>query len=651
MDMNSFREFRPAVLALLFLVFTGGAGPAPTEGRGQAVAAAEATRRLSMKISLKDWELDSAGAIRFGRVSAVRKAEGEILTVHFFSDIFRTISTPGTRPEVFNGDYFLISNFDSPPPNTLGGGVGSFSRAPSAAAAEVRTTTEGRNALVISTLKGEEGFCGAWIHLIDTFGEQETRAFLNTDPFSFLVFWVRSDVPGLEVTLKLADSAWFRRDDAAAVGPVASFLPRGRIETEWQLAVIPLSALPGNLDRRALASLVFEVTTPGSHRIEVKGLALANPGQAPPSAPPPPVTPSRATWVWNTEDVCRSNEQLLMLLDHLTREKIDLVHLSLPYRSGAVVLDDSLLAPLVERLFERGIRTHALFGDKTLVLAENHAFVRKTIDDIISYNGRVPEPARFSGIHVDIEPYLCIGFNSRARGILLKNFISILAEAGGLARSADLTFGADTPPWFDAVNEYSEDVLTTTYGGRTKPVYEHLIDICDQVTLMDYRTTSSGLNGTIAQAAGELAYAAKVGKKVYIGLETAPIDDERLFTFRGAPALRPDALPKAPAYICISGSGPEPTLTLLAAAEAAVFQEELGRGGGGPAAFWWPVFHVPLVSGSSISFIFHGPDKLRRVALETAAELSLYPSFAGIAFHNATYHRKLVSEEESGPTP
>ncbi len=638
-----FATVHAAALIPAFGLFFALSAPGPSfvqETPPQAAAAA----RLSLKLSLADWELKSAESIRLGRVSAVRKAEGEVLAVHFFSDIFRTFLAPGTRPEVFHGDYFLISNFDAPPPNTLGGHFGTFSKAPSSARVEVQTTSDGRSALVLSVTKKADGFCGAWIHLFETAGETETRAFLNSELFSHLVFWVKADRPGFEASLKLADSAWFRRDDAVTVGPLASFLPEGRIGTEWRLAAIPLSTLPGNLDRRALASLVLEPTAPGEWRLEVKGLALAGSGGMPPQAPPLPQPSSRATWVWNTDEICRSEEQRTLLLEHLVREKIDLVYLGLPYESGAVILDDVRLAPLLERFSENRIRAHALFGDKTLVLAENHAFVRKTIADIAAYNGRVPEPARFSGIHVDIEPYLCLGFNGRGRGVLLKNFILVMADAAGLARSAGLTFGADIPPWFDMINEYSEDVLTTTYGGRSKPVYEHLLDICDHVTLMDYRTTSSGINGTIAQAAGELAYAAKIGKKVYVGLETTPIEDERLFTFRGAPASQLDALPQAPFYVCISGSGTEPTLTVLEAADAAAFSEDRRKEKeGGTFEYWWPVFYVPLVSGASISFISHVPNDLVRVVGETIAELSLYPSFAGIAFHDASYHRKLVS--------
>lgn len=637
-------------LALVFfqLALAAGAAAPFGDGRGPTIPASDSPRRLSLKLSLKDWDLASAGAIRFGRVAAVRKPDGDILSVHFFSDVFRTAHSAGTKPEVFNGDYFLISNFDSPPPNTLGGQIGPYFRAPSSAGVEVRETADGRSALVLSTAKAAEGFCGAWIHLFETGGEPESRAFLNTELFSHLVFWARADLPGLDVTLKLADSSWLRRDDAESIGSLESFLPGGGIDTEWRLVSLPLASLPQTLDRRALASLVFEVSSPGSHRLEVKGLALVDSGRKTPPTPPPPFLPSRATWVWNTEAVLRSAEERETLLAFLVREKIDLVYLALPYADGAVILDEALLVPFLEKLAASRIRTHALFGDKTLVLAENHAFVRKTVKDIIAFNGRAPESARFSGLHVDIEPYLCLGFNGRARGVLMKNFVFIMAEAAGLARSAGLVFGADIPPWFDMINEYSEDVLTTTHGGRTKPVYEHLIDICDQVTLMDYRTASSGLNGTIALAVGELAYAAMAGKKVYVGLETTRIEDERLFTIRGTPAYRLEALPKAPFYVCVSGAGPEPILHILTAEEASAFQSELrNRTGSGTIDFWWPVHYAPLVAGSSISFAFHGPDDLLRVIRETTGELSLFPSFAGIAVHDANYHRRLMASEKS----
>jgi len=190
--------------------------------------------------------------------------------------------------------------------------------------------------------------------------------------------------------------------------------------------------------------------------------------------------------------------------------------------------------------------------------------------------------------------------------------------------------------------------VTAALDGKTKPIYEHVIDICDQVTLMDYRTSASGVNGTVSLAVGELAYAAKCGKKIYVGLETGPIEDERLFTFRGAPATNPVEFPNAPFFACVTGTGEDLTITILEAAGAADFQRRLrDEGPSGQVELWWPVYSAPFVSGASIGFAALGPEPLKQTADLTSNELSVYPSFAGIAVHDYVNHRQLLSAQKT----
>lgn len=606
---------------------------------GLAASPQRAGKILSVPVSSADWDVASVDAIQSGQISAVRKASGEVLAIHYLSDAFRSGRKSGTKPAVFNGDYFLVANFDGPPPHSLGGHFGAFQGPPSTAQMDVPPGPDGQGAMVLTATREKDGWCGAWIHLMETNGEPLTREFLNGELFSHLVFWVRGSVPGPGANIKLADAAWYKKEDSVLIGPIASFLPAKKIEADWRLAAVPLDALPQGLDRRALATFVIEFSTPGSYRLEIKGLALANHPSALPSAPPKPRTASKATWIWNTEDVTASKAEQSALAAYLTAEGINRVFLNIPYKFGALSLDDAELGGLISLLRQKGILTEALFGDKELALPRNHAFVKNSIKDIIGYNSRAAAPARFAGVHLDIEPYLLRGFNSRKRGEILSNYLLILSEAAGLARSGKLEFGADIPPWFDGINEYSGEVLTAALGGKTKPVYEHVIDVCDQVTLMDYRTNASGVNGTIALAVGELAYAAKTKKKVFVGLETGPIEDERVFTFRGAPTHDPYAFPNAPFFVCISGKGAERTLSLL---DPAAVADYVGRPGADGNDLWWPVYSAPEVPGVSISFAALGLDSLKRTASLTLNELSVYPSFAGIAVHDYVHYRKLL---------
>lgn len=627
------------LMIFLFLASTAPAFPAqegtPPQNEG---------KNLSAGFNIIDWELGSAEAIRFGQVSSIRRASGDFLAVYFLSNEFRAGRKAGTKPAVFDGDYFLISNFDAPPPNALGGNFGVFQRAPSSAQIELQTGAEGRGSLVVTATKEAEGYCGAWIQLIETSGEPLTREFLNAESFSHLVFWIKGDASNPQVDVKLADATWFKRDDSVSVGPLSSFVPSKKIDASWQLASVPLAGLPAGLDRRTLAVLAIELTSPGAHRLEIKGLGLAREGTTLPETPLKSHPLSRATWVWNTDEILASRMERNALLAHLADQGMNLVYLNLPYKFGAFVLDEAGMAELITLLNQKGIRTEVLFGDKELALPRNHAFVKNAIKDVIAYNSRVAAPARFLGVHLDIEPYLLHGFNGRRQSEFLNNYVLILSEAAGLARSAKLEFGVDIPPWFDLFNELSGDLLTATLDGKAKPIYEHVIDICDQVTLMDYRTSASGVNGTVSLAVGELAYAAKCGKKIYVGLETGPIEDERLFTFRGAPATSPFEFPNAPFFACVTGTGEDLTITILEAAEAADFQRRLREEGpSGQVELWWPVYSAPFVSGASISFATLGPEPLKQTAGLTSNELSVYPSFAGIAVHDYVNHRQLLS--------
>jgi len=623
------------VILLLFLsaipVLSAGAGSQPQD-KGVV---------LSAPIALSDWDLGSAEAIRSGRAAAIRRTSGDILDIQFLSKEYRSGRKTGGKPAVFNGDYFLISNFETPPPHVLGGSFGAFQGAPSSAQLDMVPGANGQGSLVLTATREKDGWCGAWIHLIETDGEPLIREFLNGESFSHLVFWIKGNAGGSEVNVKLADAAWFKKDDSATIGPLSSFLPSKKIEPTWQLAVVPLTALPAGFDRKTLAVFVLELVSPGPYRLEIKGLALTNRPDALPAAPPIPRPAVKATWIWNTEQIMSSQAEQNALLSYLMGEGINRIYLNLPFKFGSFAFDEAEMGGLIMLLRQKGIRTSALFGDKELSLPRNHAFVKNAIKDIIVFNSRVAASARFAGVHLDIEPNFLRGFNGPKRGEILGNYLRILADAAGMARSGRLEFGADMPSWLDTIDALTGEALIAALDGKSKPVYEHVIDICDQVTLREDSTSASGVGGTVAQAVGELAYAAKTGKKVIVGLETQPVEDKRLFTFRGAPAPDPFAFPNAPYFACVAGSAEELTLTILEPAAAADFQAK--QGVPGKIELWWPVYAAVEIPGASVSFAALGTEPLNQAMGLTVGELSVYPSFAGIAVHDYAGHRQLLS--------
>jgi hypothetical protein len=77
-----------------------------------------------------------------------------------------------------------------------------------------------------------------------------------------------------------------------------------------------------------------------------------------------------------------------------------------------------------------------------------------------------------------------------------------------------LQVGPAIPFWYDTKR--------LKWNRRTQYMHEHVLDIYDYVAVMDYRDRADGTDGLIAHVRSEMDAAAIRGKRVVIGVETAP---------------------------------------------------------------------------------------------------------------------------------
>lgn len=173
------------------------------------------------------------------------------------------------------------------------------------------------------------------------------------------------------------------------------------------------------------------------------------------------------------------------------------------------------------------------------------------------------------------------------------------------------------------------------FRGISKPVSEHVIDLVDTIAVMDYRSYAFGADGLLALARGELEYAAKSGKHVFVGLETTHLPDEDLLDFEGAPSagIPERALSRA--------------IVLIPEGEAAAFRlvepsDWPGLRGAAGSLLWWPVARAIRVPGDKLTFERSGVEALRRTMDEAEPELREYSSFAGFAIHDYLGYRRLT---------
>jgi hypothetical protein len=635
-----------------------------------AAAAQGNSRILAHTVERGEWAVGSVADLRFGRVALVASPEGPRLEVRRLRPEIPTaprVQIEGVTPPL-TGNSLIVADFSQSNRTVLGGYFSPFMRLPSTATATVRQTPDARRALSLTCDKHESGFCGLWIQLYDFEATRDARRYLNAQPFSTLSFWIRGHKGGEQLVLKVADAKWELKEDALPMGNVAGFLPTGRVDTTWQQAVVPLEVFPRRIDRATLAMLVWEVVSPGISGVDIGPVAFSLEPSKLPSLPEPGTTAGEhtrkhlATWIWNTRDLLADLELRDPLLDALEREGFDRVFLQLPDDPerrgvpGELTIDTKVLRPLVAELSRRGIRAYALDGFARYALPEFHAGVLQTVDHVIQYNRDVDPHERFFGIRYDIEPYILPTFQGPFRDQLLRNLLHVTAQSVHRARAAGLVYGADIPFWYDAPQDVTSERIQVEWNGVTKPVSEHIIDLVDDVSIMDYRTTAYGADGTIRHAMGELAYAAEQGKPVFVGLETSELPDEVLLEFRGEPLHRlPETPPPGP-FLVLSPAGDSVHVLLVQEdttrddsthVEIARWFEDRGLDPRG--LWWWPITRRVEVPAAKITFARHDADRLREVMEVTAAAFERYPSFAGFALHFAESYLDLVGHGSTEP--
>lgn len=211
----------------------------------------------------------------------------------------------------------------------------------------------------------------------------------------------------------------------------------------------------------------------------------------------------KATWLWHTKDMIdKADEQLQFLAE----QEATIIYLQVNRSIKA-----SKYYTFIEKANALNIEVHALDGSSKWVRTSDQSSANKFFDWVEIYQNAAPDNAKFSGIHLDIEPYILKEWKTMYDQIVL-NYQNLIIEAGQRAEAMGLPLNADIPFWFDKQfynNSYGLGVLS-----------EWIIDNTDAVTIMAYRDKAMGSNGIIALSRTEMEYAEKVGKSVSIAVET-----------------------------------------------------------------------------------------------------------------------------------
>ncbi|MCA1032177.1 amidase [Bacillus timonensis] len=211
-----------------------------------------------------------------------------------------------------------------------------------------------------------------------------------------------------------------------------------------------------------------------------------------------------ATWVWDTVVAINRSEQIF---NFLKEKQVQVVYLqidqSIPFEKYQV---------FIEQATGIGIDIHALDGSPNWVSLEGLASYELFIKWLEGYQRVANEAQKFTGIHLDVEPYLFKkGWNKQYKKTIL-TYQTLLINAEKEASRLNLTFGVDIPFWFD------EKFYRNQYGSGN--VASWVINLADTTTIMAYRDQAEGENGIIELIRFELNESNRLNKSISIGVET-----------------------------------------------------------------------------------------------------------------------------------
>lgn len=235
------------------------------------------------------------------------------------------------------------------------------------------------------------------------------------------------------------------------------------------------------------------------------------------------VTPSRtmvpdkikATWLWHTEQIQQQPDKVLAFL---ASKKATVLYLQVNRDIPTTEYE-----AFIQKATGQGVEIHALDGSSSW-LSNKRGKAKRTAfyDWIEAYQHTAPNDAQFTGIHLDVEPYVRDSWKTDYAGTVAA-YQTVLQEGKQVAERLGITYGVDIPFWFDErsyENEFGKGTLS-----------EWLIDTADHVTIMAYRNKAEGSNGILHLTKEELLYADKVNKQVLIGIETLPSSEGDYLTF------------------------------------------------------------------------------------------------------------------------
>ncbi|MGC5326114.1 hypothetical protein [Brevibacillus sp. SYSU BS000544] len=225
----------------------------------------------------------------------------------------------------------------------------------------------------------------------------------------------------------------------------------------------------------------------------------------------------RATWLWDATLIQRESSAVLSFLRD---EGIGLLYLQVDH---SVPMEE--YRTFINQATDQHILVYALQGEPDWVTSEGSAKSDSIMEWLHTYQQTSDQAEQFAGIHLDVEPYLLPNWNHEQKE-LVEEFQQLIVDWKVEALNGNLELGLDIPFWYDEIRLGNQSLA------------KWIIQQADTVTIMSYRDHIEGPNGVLRITQKEREYAAQIGKKLYLALETKPSSEANYISFKSYSALK-----------------------------------------------------------------------------------------------------------------
>lgn len=424
-----------------------------------------------------------------------------------------------------------VWNVESPVFNALGGAYNSYSSDGCTILLQRTPLVHrgpGGHSLKITYNNSNNRGCGVWIHLYKEESSIATAEFPDMTVYRYLSLWVKQNGKPQDIEIRMADPTWLARQDSKVAGLMSQYLKPASGDG-WREVVVPFSDFHLPTAKAAVIVLQAAPRTAGVLYVDDINLKKGPDIEAGYSDALPSrdgAQRPRGMWLWESSELLKNPACEQAALTTLREARVTDLFLQIPYPKDvkdAVKPElETELRQFIKTAHSHSIRVHALDGSPDLSLRDQHPLVLSRIQSILAFNSSSRPEERFNGIHLDVEPYLLLGFDGPSRDEILQEYLELNEKVAGILHrdGGGLAFGVDIPFWWDTVRDQEHPCCTVRFNGVSTTAARHIINLADETWIMAYRNFATGLDGIVNHSQSEIDYSGSKGKHAFVAVET-----------------------------------------------------------------------------------------------------------------------------------